>query len=87
MNGGTIGEALEDLTGGLLEFIALEEYNDAKKKALFSTLLEYQALGGLMGCYIMVKLIVIQIWNINCHLWYFINGEASKGGKLFQFFI
>lgn len=57
LRGGTIGEALEDLTGGITEYIDLGELNEFEVKnprQLFDILLRSHLRSSLMGCSIRV---------------------------------
>ena len=49
LKGGSVGEALEDFTGGVLEYIDLTTLEDAGRAELFEMLLKYQGRASLMG--------------------------------------
>lgn len=55
LTGGSSGEALEDFTGGLLQYVELSELDEVKRKNLFETLVDYQARCSLMGCSIPIQ--------------------------------
>ena len=55
LKGGTVGEALEDFTGGILEYIDLANYNEEQQN-IFELLLNYQTRCSLMGCSIKVNM-------------------------------
>lgn len=60
LKGGTVGESLLDLTGGVVETLDLDEPPDD----LFSLIENASNKGALMGCGIVVSIIIWLIINL-----------------------
>ena len=60
MKGGSVGEALEDFTGGVLEYMDLTTLEEAGCTELFETLLKYQGRASLMGASIKACTVVLR---------------------------
>ena len=55
LRGGTMGEALQDFTGGMLESLDLKKLSQQERGGLYDKLLKYQKRASLMGASVNVR--------------------------------